>query len=235
MVYFYLVPSSFLKFSVIMQILFAIVSILVSYFSFSIYKISKQREIKLFGISFLLISFSYIILAIVHSAIAFPTIVVIAKLATNNISRLGGIGLLLYIILFTMGLITLSYTKLKIKSGKAYYLLLGLALITIITPLVITSTLYPLIASGSVYTLFITSKILSVFLLTFIIYNYLEEYSKNNNKKTLLISIAFTLLFLSNVDFILSIKYYQAYIIGNILELIAYIFILISLILSIKK
>ncbi len=235
MVYFYLVPSSFLKFSIIMQILFAIVSILVSYFSFSIYKISKQREIKLFGISFLLISFSYIILAIIHSAVAFPAIANIGRLVTNNISRLGGIGLLLYIILFTVGLITLSYTKIKIKSGKAYYLLLGLALITLTNPLLITLTIYSPITSGSVYTLLITSKILSVFLLTFIIYSYLEEYSRNNNKRTLLVTIAFTLLFLSNIDFIFSIKYYQAYIIGNILELIAYIFILISLVLSIKK
>lgn len=235
MTYFYIVPSSFLKFSIAMQILFALVSLLVAYFSFKIYKLSRQREIRLFGISFFFISLSYIILAMIHLSIVSPVIIKIAKLTTENISRLGGIAILLHTVIFITGLITLVYTTLKLRSTKVYYLLLGLALVTIIIPLIIMVAVYEPAASRSLYTLIISFRLLSVFILAFVIYNYLEEYARNRNKKTMLIAISFALLLISNADFIFSVTYYQAYIIGNILEFIAYLFILISLVLSIKK
>ena len=235
MTYFYIVPKVFLEFSIIMQIIFAIVALLVSYFSFKIYKISRQRETKLFGISFLLISISYMIWAMIHSAVVFPSIIKIAQMTTTNISRLGGIGMLAHVIIFISGLITLAYTTLKIKSGKIYYLILTLGIISIIAPLIIMLIIFEPLESSTLYTLLITSRILSIFFLTFIIYNYLEEYSKNKNKKTLLIGAAFFLMLLSNADFIFSLMYYQAYILGHILEFIAYLFILISLLHTIKK
>jgi len=235
MTYFYIVPQVFLEFSIIMQIVFAIVALLVSYFSFNIYKISRQREIKLFGISFLLISISYIIWAMIHSAIVFPSIIKIAQLATTNISKLGGIGMLAHVMVFISGLITLTYTALKIKSGKIYYLILTLGMISLIAPLITMLIIFEPVESSSLYNLLITSRILSIFFLTFITYSYLEEYTKNRNKKTLLVGTAFFLMLLSNADFILSLIYYQAYILGHILEFIAYLFILISLLHTIKK
>ncbi|MDO8508604.1 MAG: hypothetical protein Q7S27_02875 [Nanoarchaeota archaeon] len=235
MTYFYLVPQSFLKFSILMQIIFALVALSVSYFSLKIYKISRQREIKLFGISFILIALSYVIWAVIHSAIAYPSLIEFAKIATENVSRLGGIGMLAHVILFISGLITLSYTTVKIKSGKIYYLLLTLGIISLVAPIIVTRIIFEPIASSAVYNLLITSRILSIFFLIFIIYNYFEEYSNNKNKKTLLIGIAFCLLLLSNADFIFSLTYYPAYIMGHILEFIAYLFILISLLLTIKK
>ncbi len=235
MTYFYLVPTEFLEFSIAMEILFAIITMSVAFFSFRIYRISRQRETKLFGISFALISISYVVWAIVHSAIVFPSIVRIAQLFTQNISRLGGIGLLMQVMLFISGLGTLSYTNLKIKSGKAYYLIVGLAIIAIIAPLVVTLMIFEPVESSALYGLLITSRILSVFFLTFLIYSYFKEYSRNGNGKTLLIGLAFSLLLISSVNFIFSLTYYEAYIIGHILELIAYLFILISLILSIRK
>lgn len=235
MTYFYLVPSSFLKFSIVMEIIFAIISLLVSYYSFKIYRISKQREIKLFGISFILITLSYLIWAFIHSAIVFHSIVEIAQLATSNISRLGGIGMLLYIILFITGLGTLAYTTARTKNGKIYYLIIGLSIMSIIIPLGIMLLLFEPTESSSLYNLLISSRLVSIFFLTFIIFNYFEEYAKNKNRKTLLIGTSFSLLLISNTNFIFSLSYYQAYIIGHILESIAYLFILISLILSVKK
>ncbi len=235
MSYFYIVPEGFLKFSIAMQILFALVSFLVAYFSFKIYNLSRQREIKLFGISFLLISCSYILWAIIHLSIVSDSLIKLVKLTTPNLARLGLIAVSLHVTLFIIGLLTLAYINLKIKRGKVFYLITGLSMITLIAPLIIVKTIYEPVEFQSLMTILIGSRILSIFLLTFIIFNYFEEYIKNKNKKTLMVWIAFSLLLLSNTDFILSLAYYQAYIMGNILEFMAYVFILISLILTIRK
>ena len=139
-----------------MQVIFALIALSVSYFSFKIYKISRQREIKLFGISFLLISFSYILWAMINSAVAYPTLIKVAQLLTENISRLGGAGILTHFILLISGLVTLAYTTLKTKSGKVYYLILGLGIMVIIAPLFVVLVLFEPINSSFLQTLILT-------------------------------------------------------------------------------
>lgn len=235
MTYFYLVPKWFLKFGIGIEIFFAVIAFAVALFAIKIYGISRQREIRLFGVSFFLISFSYLILALINLAVISPTIIRLAQLTTSNIARLGAIGVFSYTLLFISGLITLVYTTLRIKSWKVYYIILSLSLIIMITPLVIVTFLYDPIEFRSLYTILLTFRILSVFLLTFILYNYVEEYVRKKNKKTLLVVVAFSFLLISNAEFIFSFVYYEAYIMGHILEFIAYLFILLSLILTIKK
>jgi len=235
MTYFYLVPKWFLKFSIGIEIFFAVIALAVALFAIKIYSISRQREIRLFGVSFFLISFSYLISTLINLAVISPTIIRLAQLTTSNIARLGVVGIFSYTLLFISGLITLAYTTLRIKSGKVYYIILSLGLIIMITPLIIVTFLYGPIEFRSLYTILLTFRILSVFLLIFILYNYVEEYVRKKNKKTLLVVVAFFFLLTSNTEFIFSLAYYEAYIIGHILEFIAYLFILLSLILTIRK
>lgn len=235
MVYFYLVPKEFLTISIVIEVLFALILLSVALFSLKVYYISKQRETKLFGISFFLIALSYIMLACIHITILSETITAIAQSITPNLARLGVVGISAQILLFLSGLVTLAYTKLRIKSGKIYFLLMGLSLITLITPFIIVTLLYNPIEFRSLQTLLLTLRVLAIFILIFILYNYIEECLRNKNKKTLMITIAFSLLLVSNAEFMFSLAYYQAYIIGHILEFIAYLFILISLILTVRK
>ncbi|MEK6854793.1 MAG: hypothetical protein AABX73_01080 [Nanoarchaeota archaeon] len=219
MSYYYLVPPSFFAISIVIEVFFALIALSVAFVSLKIYKLSKQRETRLFGISFLLISVSYIVWAIMHFFVLFRAEEIFARLSIENISLLGKIAITIHALIFVSGLITLAYTTLKIKNSKVYYMMLGLSLI------VIAASLNKLI----------TFRILSVFILSFITYNYFGEYLRNKNKKTLIIFISFFLLLISNTDFIFSLKYYQAYIVGHIIEFIAYLFILASLIHTIRR
>src|SRR3989344_7613445 len=62
----YLVPRWFQGYDVTFEIVFALITLAVSLFSFKIYKLSQQKESKYFGISFLLISLSYFVWAFLN-------------------------------------------------------------------------------------------------------------------------------------------------------------------------
>ncbi len=221
MVYYYVIPKWFFSLDIGLKILFASITFLVSFFSYKVYKISEHREAKLFSLSFLLISLSYFSWSLLNFLIlpSYKTAEEITRLIIERNTYLLLLGVFTHMALFLSGLITIVYTQFKIKNGKVYYMMLGLALLVL----------------ASSFNKVMTFHILSAFLLTFIIYNYIEEYSKRNNKKTLFVLIAFIFLFLSSIDFIFSLSYYQAYVIGHLFELIAYILILLSLISSIRK
>lgn len=220
MYYSYLIPSWFFGFDIGMEVLFFLITLLVALFAFKISKITKERNIKFFGIAFLLISISYV----VSAANNFWFVVQISnsfrELDLQHIAFLGILINYVYIVLFIAGLVTLAFiTCNSAKWSKTYYLLLGLSL------LVIASSMSP-----------ITSfRIVSLFLIFFIGYYYLEEYFENGNKHTLGTFFAFLLLFLAELDFVFVPVYYQAYIVGYLLELAAYLTLLGVLIKSVKK
>src|SRR3989344_2734487 len=201
--YSYLIPNWFFGFDIAMEILFAVITFITAVMAFKINSVTKERKIKLFGIAFLLISLSYIVLGGLNFWFVNLVSSGFRQVTIDNVQLIGVVSLYLYMVLFASGLITLAYINCDVKKGKIYYLLFGLGL------LVIAASLHKLI----------TFRILSVFLLSFISYHYFEEYLKNKNKKAFWSLIAFSLLFLSCVDFIFSPFYYQAYVIGHLLEL----------------
>jgi len=215
----YLIPNWFFGFDIAMELLFAIITFLVSVFAFKINSVTKERKIKLFGIGFLLISLSYFVWAGLNYWFVGLAQDGFREISINQAAIIGLISLYAYITLFTIGLVTLVYVSCNNPGGRTYYIMVGLSL------LVIASSLYKLISF----------RILSIFLISFILYRYFEDYLKNKNKKTLLISLAFALLVLSNIDFLFLSVYYEAYVIGHILELAAYLLILVNLIKSVKR
>lgn len=217
--YAYVIPHWFFGFDIGLEILFAIITCLVAAFAFKINRVTGERKVKLLSIAFLLIGLSYIFLGGINYWFAHVASDQFREVSISELQTVGIVGAYLYMLLFTSGLVTLTYLTAGMKKGKTYYLLFGLSL------LVIASSFYKLI----------TFRILSVFLLSFIVYQYLEDYLKNRNKKEFWILVSFVLLFLSSIDFIFSQIYYQAYIIGHLFELLAYAIILIVLIKSVKK
>ena len=219
MTYYYLVPKWFVGFDIFTELIFATITFAVAFFSFKVYRLSGQKEARLFGSSFLLISLSYIMWAIASFFIFSHYKGELTSLVIEKLATFASIGVYTYILFFAAGLITLAYTKLKVNDGRVYYIMLGLGLMLIVSSV----------------NRIITFHILVAFLLTFAIYSYFIEYSINKNKKTLLVALSLSLLLFSSIGFIFSLEYYQAYITGRLTELLAYIFILISLILSIRK
>ncbi len=221
MVYYYLIPQWFFGLDISLKFLFAFITLIVSFFSYKIYRLSEHRETKLFSASFFLIFLSFLSLALVNSIILSGTKTAeeITSFAIERNAFFLFLGLFIHMAFYIAGLITLVYTQFKIKNGKVYYIMLGLGLLVIF----------------SAYNKVVTFNILSAFLLTFIIYNYINEYVKSGNKKTIMVIIAFIFLLLSSANYSLALEYYQAYLVGHILGLIAYTLIILNLITSIRK
>ena len=215
----YLIPSWFFGFDIAMELLFAFVTFFVAIFAFKISSVTKERKIRLFGIGFLLISLSYFVWAGLNYWFVGLAQNGFREISLNQVAFIGIVSLYVYIGLFTMGAITLAYINCDNSRGRAYYLMIGLSL------LVIASSLYKLISF----------RILCIFIISFILYRYFEEYLKNKNKKTFLVAVAFAFLLLSNIDFLFLSVYYEAYVLGHILELAAYLLILVNLIKSVKR
>lgn len=215
----YLIPHWFFGFDIAMELIFAVIALLVAFFAYRIYKVSEHEETKFFAIAFSLISASYIIWAGLNLFLVSNLTDKVMEISLSNLFSINYILTLAYMCLFVLGLLTIAYSQFKIKSGRIYYIFVGLALIAVV------SSTFPLI----------TYRLLSIFLLTFIVYHYLAEHSAHKNRKTRLILSAFVLLLLSSIDFIFANYSYCAYVVGHFLELGAYCLILKSLLSSIKK
>ena len=215
-----LVPSWFFGYDIVLELAFAIITLIVSIFSFKIFKLTKQRQLKLFGISFLFISLSYFVQSFVNFAIVIKLneeICRIIKVITVN--TWNTFGIYAYVILFVAGLITLAYMTFKVNNNKIYLLLL---MVSVFALLISPNTLY-------------LYHIISSILLTFIVLHYFKNYIKRKQLKTLLVLSAFIFLLFGRVHFILSVNHGLYYILGHFLELFAYLLILTNLLLVIRK
>ena len=220
MTYLFLTPKWFFGYDIILELLFAIITLTVSLFAFKIYKLSGQKQSKLFGIGFLLISLSYFAQSFINFAI-------VSKLNENicqtlkiiSVNTLNIVGIYLYMALFLTGLITLTYMTFR---------LLDLRIFTIILIIVLLSVI---LNSRAMYLFYILSSLL----LIYIIIHYLKNYLHKKRGRILLILTAFIFLLFGRLHFIFSINHELFYALGHILELIAYLLILINLILIIKK
>lgn len=219
MEYIYVVPQWFFGFGIAMQLLFAIVTLLVAFYSFKIYRISRQIESIIFGSGFLSISLSYIIKAIASIFVISEIKEGLLGLKIESINGIGSIGVYAHIILYILGLVTISYVTFKIKSKRAYSLLLF-------------TNIAVILMSGDKATAF---NLLSSVLIFYISAHYALEYQKSRNPKTLSILIAFIFLFLSGIEYLFSANIYGNYIISQFVELVAYMLILIGLIATLRR
>jgi len=216
----YLVPTWFFGYDIILEVVFAVVALLVGLYSYKTYKLSQQNKSKLFSIGFFFISASYFIQLIIN-------FLVLSELNENvcnavkiiNVNRLNTLGLLTYIILYLLGLITLIYMTFNARGWKLYSLLIILSIV-------------PLFAAANFLLLY--SFISSLFLFYIMIY-YLDHYCKHKKVMSLFTTLAFAFLFIAKGHYIFAVNHSLFYVLGNFLELIAYILILLSLIVVLKK
>jgi hypothetical protein len=214
MAHLYLVPRWFFGFDIAMELLFAIIAAALAFFAYKVYRISEEREVRLFSVSFLMISLSYIVWAGINTFLLSRLTDEVMEISLRNILSLNYIFGLMHMSLFVLGILTLAYATLEPKNrGRTYYIIAGLALVALV------SSSLP----------WITYQILAIFLLSAIVYHYAIDHMCYTNKKARPVFLAFVLLLLSRIDFLFATKSATAYIFGHVLELAAYILILVSL------
>lgn len=214
----YVVPAWFFATSIVLEIIFAAVTLAVAYYSFKVYALSGQRESRLFGISFLIIAISFIIRSALNIFVTTSVNDEVRTLTLGSIMAINNFSVYMYIILMTISLLTLAYTTFKIKSPKIYSLL---ALISIF------ALIFSAVKSVAFY-------VISILLLVYIVVHYYREYIDNKTTKKLQVLFAFVLLLISNLVFMRAAQNYMYYVTGHILELAAALLVLLSLISVIK-
>ncbi|MEK6955026.1 MAG: hypothetical protein AABW52_00040 [Nanoarchaeota archaeon] len=214
----YVIPEWFFGYDIALNLLFGIITLIVSLYAFKVYKLSSLKQSKLFGLSFSFISISYFIQS-------FLTIILLSRLHVNKIISLASfttwynLALSLHILLFILGLVTLVYMTLNVNSKKIFSMILLLSLSTFLF-------------TNDALHLF---HFISAIVLVFIFYHYMLNLLNKKSLKNLLVTSSFGLIFISRIIFMVAVDYSIYYVIGDIIVLVAYLLILINLIIIIGK
>ncbi len=215
----YYSPRWFYGYDIILEVLFALITLTVAVYAFRVYRLSDQRDSKLFGSAFLLISISYSLWALLNgfAVSELGNARTILELEQANIWRY--LGIYAHILFFLSGIATLTYMTLKVRSAKIYSLLLIFVIVSVLL----------------VDEKYLITYLLSTIMLLYVIGSYINEYGRNKNKKVFSTLLAFVFLLLGGAEFIFSPSRNTFYVLGHILELAAYGLILVSLIPAIKQ
>jgi hypothetical protein len=212
---FHIIPAGFIGFNILFNIIFALFTAIIAAYSMRIYWLSKEKESKNFGLSFIFLSASYIFLFLLNTIFLSAISGDLRRLDFEDIMGIKNTLVMLYSISFILGFSTLFYTTTKIKSTTLYILL----------------TLLSVIALGfSSDRSLVLYSIASIFLALIVIF-YIKVYACNRNNNTLIFGISMFLLLISNIFMILSGDYFMpsAYVIAVLIALAAYGIIFICL------
>ncbi|GIU69490.1 MAG: hypothetical protein KatS3mg002_0726 [Candidatus Woesearchaeota archaeon] len=217
--YVFISPKWFLNYSIILEIIFAVITLIVSYYAFKVYKLTEKESAKLFSTAFIFIFLSYLIQSILNIIILYKLDNdVVSLINLRDAALLNLFGLYLHALFFIMGLIILAYIQFKVDNIKIAFLLIAV---------IITSILF----SWNKLMLF---YMLSAILLVFIVINYFINYLRHKTMHTFMVLLSMIFLLLGVLYLFFSVDYEIYYVIGHILEFIAYIIILINLFMMIK-
>lgn len=212
----HIMPSTFLNTNIFFEWIFFIFAIAISYYAFKIYSLTDKRESKIFGWAFSFLAISHLALIVINSLFLSILNGGFRALEFENLIGIKNITISAYIFFLILGLITLFYTSLKIKSTRVYILAVILSMIILFFSLSKSMLIYLL---ASIFLLFITSY-------------YFSEFIKTKNKNTLLVSIGFLMLLICNFLLALVADYSlsSAYVLAYVFEAIGYVLIILSLV-----
>jgi hypothetical protein len=207
----FICPEWFFGYDILLEILFAVITMFVSFYAWKIYKMTDERNIKLLSLSFLFISLSYIAQSLLNFIIlAELQDEVCGIINLQSVYLLNLFGIYVHAILFLIGLLLLTYVALKIYSPRTFVLLFML---------VFTSLYFSPQKTFMLY-------LLSTTLLAFIVYYYIANYLNNRKPTTLLVTIAMITLFAGYIYFMFATENSFYYVVGHVLELLAYTLVL---------
>ena len=209
----YFLPQWFIMYGLGLELVFAIITFLVALYAYKVYKLTSQKEHKLFSLGFLLVSFSYICWFILNLFALIELNDNLLTLEIGNAVKLINLGAYLHILFSLLGLIFLVYTSLKVKRAGIFVLISSLTIFSI------------LLTDRKALMFYFLSSILVLYLVA----HYFLEYRKKKNIRLIVMSSAFFFLFLGTFELIFTSRYSEDYVVGHIFILISYLIILLNL------
>lgn len=207
------------------ELLFAFITIIIGFYAYKLFKLSRQRSILLFGVGFISMSAAYFIQAFLNLLILRNVVTNdIVKAITGNIAiqttlQLSVLATIFYIVFMTFGLAVLSYVTLKERGTKIFLLIISLSFVGLIfssNPLLVFYLL------TTIFLLFITAQ-------------HYQRHGELKSYSSLFVFSGFGMLFLGNAQLIFSDNFGLLYVSGLIVLLMGYLLLLASLVNVVRK
>lgn len=217
------IPQWFTSSGIILELIFALVTLLIAVYSYKVYKIARQRYTFLFGAAFFSIGIAYFVQAalnfMIHRSVnsldVFSMALPPAHCPTFQLSI---IAVSLHVIFMIAGLALLAYVTLKERNFQIFALFLVLSFTGI------------LFASHMVFVFYIISSIF----LAFITLQHFKRHGKQGSVNSFLVFFSFGLIFLGNLQLAISMFLGLFYIIGHITVFVGYVLLLANLLRVVK-
>lgn len=219
MEYVFLTPSWFFLYSILLEVFFAVITLIISIYGFKVYSLTEQKQLKTFSIAFLFISFSYLIQSVLNLIILsnFDDEVILL-INLNSVYLLNLFGLYAHALFFITGLFLLTYITLKVENKRIMALFLSVLLLSV------------LFSVNKVFLFYVLSSVL----LIFTVWHYFSHYIQKKNINTLLVLLAMIFLLFGTLHLMYAVKNEIYYVIGHILEFIAYMLLLVNLLIIVN-
>ena len=221
-------PKWFYGFDSIIELIAVLVSILLVYYSYKCFKLTKEKKYLYFSIAFLSLTFAFIAKIVGTLAIYKPTITRTAlgssihqaftSLTPYNINAIALVMhyffmLLGFMILFLI-ISRLTWKNQRVIALLVYFVFLA-AWISIIH-----------------YQLFYLTSFVLLLLIT---YSYYQNYKEIKSEKARFVTIAFGILLVSQAFFVFVIYSRIIYVLAELIQLLGFVYLLIPFMLIFKK
>lgn len=211
-------PSWFRGIDISLEIIFAVITFLVAFFSFRIYNLTGDKEHRNFAIGFSTISFSYLVWAFLNYFVVSEIQEGICVLRLQEILAVSSFLIYCFMVIYTFGFFLVYNSTLNQRIFENSSLMF----------LIITFVLYVTCDKTSIFSL------LSTLFPFFISIYYFRTYFVNRKFPTFFLGLAFLLISVSGSLFTFAAYNYVYYIIKHGLELISYFMIAFILFVTLK-
>ena len=221
-------PNWFYGFDSLIEIIATVICALLVFYSYKCYKLTSEKRYGYFSIAFLSLTLAFIAKVIglfgMYKPVIKQTIVghtVQVTFKTLTLDKINAFGFSAYIILTVLGFMALFLivSRLTWKDKRVIAILIYLALIAAWLGIVHYQLFY--------LTTFV--------MLSLIAYSYYFNYKDIKSKNSLIVAISFTILLISHFFFVFAIYSRTAYVLGEIIQLIGFLCLLIPFILIFIK
>ena len=221
-------PKWFYGFDSIIELIAVIVSVLLVYYSYKCYKLTKENKYMYFSTAFLSITISFVAKIIGTLAIYRPTITRTAIGSTIHQTFTGitpysinAIALIVHFFFMLLGFMILFLIISRLRWNNQRVIALLVYFVFIATWLSVVH-----------YQLFYLT---SFVLLSLITYSYYQNYVEIKSEKARFVTIAFGMILVSQAFFVFVIYSRIIYVLAELIQLLGFIYLLIPFILIFKK
>jgi hypothetical protein len=212
------------------ELIAALITIIISYYSFRIFWLSREKKYIYLTLAFGSVSIAYLIRAGLDWLIYKNYLPNIPNLSAAvetvmETSAIHSAALIAYSFLMLAGFLVLTAVFLRLQGRLMQLLLVGI--LAVLLGLTLFSR-----------QIFLTSGIIMLVMLAFIIFHQYKCYAKKRLTSQLFVLLGMSILLLSQIGFILTlITHYSElfYILGHSLQLLGYILLLANMVLVFKK